>query len=671
METFLKEQYFDQLFYETNQYGKVWTLIEKVLHFLIKIFALFGLVRFKVNFIENDKLYKWISYIIIAYNGYIFLKFSLIAFVTYLFNLQVDSENSILYKFNCSLDYNLDSIPTEKSTYNQVNTSSVSGCFKGWLYFGDCISLLYPLALVRILNILGGPYKFLGNTTTLVYGFYAIAIYIMLILFPIEQILSTTTIDFNHIRYALNDKVYFEKYYQRKDKHLKKLSMISRIKNDSPMTLGTKKGIYLRDLRCRYVFDGKKLDLPNTISHPNNNNNYHKQTSTNEIRKFHDKVDDILTKTPRKASLLLLKSQRKLSKYYNNSIAPNPLSTKPIFIPTRGGDKLNEPIKSLKHSIATNIHIQPSYNVRIANENLTKFRPYVRSSTWHKCTIIIYTYSIIYTLISLLIIMVSINYYMHSRYKQMNNNCFVSRNLTINKTNNYLTFSNWTIWDNLTYFETQYAIVIISISASFYCSYYFGTLLDLLVWLSELLQQLHLCKLLLELTEDSARLVEIVNHKSPGEEPIIEAITRYHNIEKSADDLFNEFGGVKSLLAYYKYSQRSQSYRLKVRELMALKLLSKKQTVLRASHLNLNSFFDEFNETREIISLILTRTTQIAMGFSLLVASTKAQSQFQSDLISLTVLLCTCLAILNLYFIFAALINHVVSKHRRTQSVLT
>lgn len=494
---------------------------------------------------------------------------------------------------------------------------------------------------MKILNILGGPYKFLGTITTLVYGFYAISIYITLVLLPIEQILAAIPMDFQHIRYVINDVACFEKFLQKKDKQMKKMNSISRIKNDSPMTLGTKKAIYLRDLRCRYVFDGKQLNL-NMISH-------HRQSLTDKFaRQFKSDLNRL--KLNRRPSYSI-RSQRKSDN--DDANQSTYMSNKPIFIPTRSSDKMNEPIKTLKHSIATNIHIQPSYNAKIANQNLYKyFRPYVRSDCWHKISIILNTCSIVYFFLTQFIIMITINFFMHSNSNELNSRC--SSNHQLNSSN-----FGWTIWDKLVFAETQYAVIVISLSTSFYSSFYFGTLLELLIWSSELLQQLHLCKLVLELTEDSARIVELINLKAPGREPVIEAIVGYHNIEENVYNLFNEFGGVKSLTDYYKFVQKPQSYRLKVREFMALKLLDKKQTVLRASHINLNMFFEEFNETREIISLILRRTTQIAMGYAFIVAITK--SQFESGLMSLNILLCTCLSILNLYFICAALINHVVS----------
>lgn len=464
-------------------------------------------------------------------------------------------------------------------------------------------------------------------------------------MFPVEQILAYRCVEFHHTRYVLNDRVYLEKYYRKKDKHLKKLSSISRIKNTTPMTLGTKKGIFLPDLRSPYVFD------LNMTSH-------HRQASTDEFaRHFQENFNSppsLLNKNKRPSLL-------SVSNNYNTDKATVYLSQKPIFIPTRSSDKLNEPVKTLKHSIATNIHIQPSYNVGIANQNLAKFRPYVRSQYWYKISLCFYIYSIIFHSLILIAFMITINVYLHLNLKEMNGHCDHS---TVNdQSSSSIDHLEWSIYDKIAFIETQYAIVAIGISVAYYCSYYFGTLLDLLVWLSEILQQLHLCKLLLELTEDSARLVEIINRKAAGKEPVIEAITKYHNIEESANNLFNEFGGIKSLIGYYKYSQRSQSYRLKVREFMALKLLNKKQTVLRASHLNLNMFLDEFNETRWIISLILRRTTQIAMCYAFIVAITK--SQFEPDLLSLTILLCSWLSMLNLYLIFAALINHVVSVFKR------
>lgn len=102
METFLEEDYFDQLHHNPDKHGLIWKMLEKVLHFFVTIFILFGIIKFKIHFVDRNKLYRQISHVFITFHCYIFLKFTLIAFITYLFNLQVNSENSILYKFNCS-----------------------------------------------------------------------------------------------------------------------------------------------------------------------------------------------------------------------------------------------------------------------------------------------------------------------------------------------------------------------------------------------------------------------------------------------------------------------------------------------------------------------------------------------------------------------------------------
>lgn len=108
METYFKEECFNQLYDNPDLHGPIWVIIIKALQYFVTIFALLGILRFKLHFVDRDKLYRGISYAFITYNSYIFLKFTLIAFTTYLFNLQVNSESSILYKFNCSFNHNLD-----------------------------------------------------------------------------------------------------------------------------------------------------------------------------------------------------------------------------------------------------------------------------------------------------------------------------------------------------------------------------------------------------------------------------------------------------------------------------------------------------------------------------------------------------------------------------------
>lgn len=339
------------------------------------------------------------------------------------------------------------------------------------------------------------------------------------------------------------------------------------------------------------------------------------------------------------------------------------------------------PMNSLVHSLSINHRDQPSYNVKVANENLKRFRPHVRSESWFKISMVVYPMFISYYFSMITVIIGAIYVYFTESLSQMNEKCALETEEKIDL------LSVWSYLDRLTFFETQYTVFALSFSSSFYCSYYFGTIIELHIWIQEIAQQLDLSRIVLELNHAFPRSMQVQQARSSAGQqqehqlPVGKAaysltgdqinfpvayddLFAYHGLDRnSMDEFFNHFGGLRSVFAHTKHQLfSSQSERFKRRELIAMRLVSKRQTLLRATYINLNLFLDELHETRFMTQTILRRTTQIAFGFALMVSITR--SQFASNTLYLTILLLATLAILNLYLVCAASINSSVSKIR-------
>lgn len=680
-----------------------------MLHLIVLGYSLFGMIRFKVKFIHMVRLVNWISCFTIAHSWYITVKFALIAGIMYIFNLELESLAISFSQFNCSLlndlqIFNISLLPrvdsslgtpeaAEGKDIERVSSEAASGALAtaselfhlpsklielrtghtssaGYeqLTLSDYLTTHYPIMIARLLDLLGGPYKLLGNRATLMYGFFAIATFIMLAIFPIE--LLYLNVGFNYIRFVLSDTNCMRDLYIKKRKHLDRLNSWSRNQNSSLLTLSVKKIVNQRKLRCLkalYAPIGWKESLSGSKKPPT----IGVSEGLDADRTNRLKVDN----EPRLFEVELADNYRPTGRFGRTEISivqANLHSTQSGSSPDGSavGDHCKH-MKSLIRSLSINQHDQPSYDVKVANENLRRFKPHVRSESWFKISMVVYPIFISFYFSTLTVCLGAIYVIFTRALEEMNEKCSNREKIDL--------LSIWSPLDRLTFYETQYSVFALSFASSFYCSYYFGTILELHIWIQEIAQQLELCRFVIELSLVIPRLaqVEMANRhqlaiisgqdkwQSAGQlerMSIVEHLARLHRLDsRNIDQCFNDFGGLRSAFAHAKHQLfASQSERLRQREIMAMKLLSKKQTLLRATYVNLNLFFDELHDTRFMTQTILRRTTQLAFGFALMVSITR--SQFEFNYIYLTILLLATLAILNLYLVCAASINSSVSN---------
>lgn len=248
METLLSEDLRDEHFHDASEHGLVWLLLNKMLHTIVFVFALFGMIRFKVKFIHTVKLVKFISALNIVHSWYMTIKFILMTLLFYLFYSELEVRHIPISQLNCSLS-NANQLFQIHKPIRQleglINNKKVTV-----EYFDETDAYLpFKLYLIEALDNVGGPYKLLGNRATLTYGFLAISTLLMLAIFPIELIYLD--IGFNYIRFVLNDVSCLKELYANKQRHLDRLNSWSRTKNTSMLTLSMKKTTNYRKSRCR------------------------------------------------------------------------------------------------------------------------------------------------------------------------------------------------------------------------------------------------------------------------------------------------------------------------------------------------------------------------------------------------------------------------------------
>lgn len=299
----------------------------------------------------------------------------------------------------------------------------------------------------------------------------------------------------------------------------------------------------------------------------------------------------------------------------------------------------------------------------MANRNLKKFKPHVRSETWFKSSMVVYPIFVFFYFLSVSTVFCINSILFSKTLHEVSNHCARQRgDPTFNLCDDL------SLFDTLTYYETHYCVFTISCASSFYCSYYFGTIIELYGWIQEISQQLTLSRTVLDLTRDDT-ITRFFGHRQSS---IVSALVIAKNLPVNGRDgrgketrisieSFDQFGGIENLWFHLKFNFfKRQSERFRCQELMALQLITKKQTLLRATYINMNLFFDELNDTRFMTQTILSRTTQISFGFALVVAITR--SQFESDTKDIHFVMGVCLFILNLYLVCAACINNNINK---------
>lgn len=616
METHLEnEDSHEELYHRPEEHGLIWWVINKFLHSIVLSYSLFGLIHFDfVKFIHMRYLVKSVAFFIISCSCYITLKFALIAMLSFFFNHSLSHMDISIDQLNCNISQNLPVLISAKRLEDNNRAGNylgggLSGSVRGGNKF-PCISYDTVIAQGYLVERFVGPYKSLGDMTTVLYGFFSIAVCIMLAIFPIE--LFYANVGFNYIRFVLSDANVMRDLYERKQALLTMLDSMPQNQINSPISGSLKRTMRQLNLKCM-----------------------------EELRpiKRNGLIDNILQIFPILHSFDL-RSAAKTWPSFDRSI------TNQVYMP----------IQSIRHPAKMNTINKTSYEVKVAHENLNKFKPHVRSEAWFKATMVLYPCFMVYNFTVTFLIINELTIYLDS---VLQTKCSGQED----------SFQDWSFMDKLLHVETRYTVFLLSFGASFYTSYYFGTIVELYVWIQEIFQQLDLCKVMAELSPHSligpplvhaARKPILVTRSQVKDNPLINAMFDHHSMTRGdIEPYYNEFGGIKSFWKHVSSLNSKQSMRLRKQELMGFMLLSKKQTVMRAAYLNLNLFLKEVNDTRFMITTILRRTIQLAVSFALLVSLTR--SQFAANYIRLSMMLVITMIVLNLYLITAAWLSASVS----------
>lgn len=746
METLVRgRRYKDESHYhDAKEHGLAWAVLNELLHVIVFVYTLFGMIQFRVKFIRMIELVKWISKLVIAHNWYLSIKFALVTMLMYFYNIKLDRQSINVADLNCSLanhrlvlEARHFSLPSNKTTHHQ-NSMTSKHSFEGvassnlagnWLLVQlpeYLFHLDYLPVFTHLLDTLGGPFRLLGNSATLLYGVYSIATYIMLVIFPIE--LMYYDVGFNFIRFVLSDPGCMRDFYGKRNKHLDRLSSWSRNQADSMLTQGAKMILSQRDLRSNYTDDFNQLasykfhpdrshrhvrlmspwhnnidfehvdcfepswhDFPEYLI--SNDDDEYQAGYQGEFREEDQELEQDgkpkrhQSRTKRQVGQSYLPSAKWLRRNSNRKKSHHIKMAQAFQLEY----KLSNNVKRLKTRLAINHLNRPSYQVTIANRNLRKFKPFVRSDIWFKASMIIYPIFIFfYFILHMLIIGLIERYFEHS-FSETIERCKQNMALLLEhrdhqeaaretspKEHDLFEWANWSLTDKVMLYESTYTVFILSCASSFYTSYYFGTILELTIWIKEISQQLELSAHVIELTE-------VLTHTSDL------SPMQARQLLSSSVDLrmikfyVNDFGGLNELFPAYlerraldklargegrRKSSSSPAQRMnlhqadrtkfKLRELMAIRLLTKKETLLRATYVNICLFFDELHETKFMTSTILRRTSQISSGFAFMASITR--SQFKANYSHLNSLLIGTLLVFNLYLACAAYVNSGVNR---------
>lgn len=614
METRLEdEDSHGKLYLRPKEHGLVWWVINKFLHFIVLSYSLFGLIQSDVKFIHMRYLVKGVAYFIISCSCYITLKFALIAMLSFFFNRSLSRLDLSIDQLNCNITQNLPGLIKRLEDNYRGDPYPKRGP-NSWALGGYRFSNIdYDIIILQgaLLERYVSPYKSLGDMATVMYGFFSIAVCIMLAIFPIE--LFYAKVGFNYIRFVLGDDSVMRDLHERKQALLIMLDSMPQNQITSPINASLKRTIRQLNLTCM-----------------------------EELRplKREGLIGNILKIFP-------------VLRFFDLRSAAKARSV-PDILPT---NQVLKAVRSSRHPSTMNIINRTSYEVKVAHENLKKFKPHVRSEAWFKASMVLYPCFMVYVFtVMFIIIYGSIAYFDDA--------------LEIRCSGQVDSFQNWSFLDKLLHIETRYTVFLLSFGTSFYTSYYFGTIAELYVWIQEIFQQLVLCKVMAELSPHSligpplvhaARRPILVTRSQVKDNPLINAMFDHHSMTREdIEPYYDEFGGIKSFWKHVAFINSKHSTRLRRQELIAFMLLSKKQTVMRAAYLNLNLFLKEVNDTRFMITTILRRTILLAVSFALLVSLTR--SQFAASYMRLSMILVITMIVLNLYLITAASLSASVSR---------
>lgn len=706
MASALGDQYIDEYYRHANNDQRRWQILSRTLHLIVLGYNIFGMCRVNVKFLNIERQIRRITNCLVIHAWYMTIKFGFITAAMYILNAEVEANRIKLtgcstynrIKYIGSSDHEgrntiaNDSISSDNSVPADMNHQQHhhNGKIEN---FGTASTL----SLLNLLELIVGNYLRAGNGTTLMYGIYSMSFWALLAIFPTQ--LYYVNIRFNVIRFNLNDIGCLKELYRRRRIHIDRLIDWSRNENFSLITLSVKKTINLRELRSGFVslhcYQATGEQLPGESQKAVSYVNLDEEDDDDDVESNQQttNIPSTIVSSPAAAAGATTDNPRTTSWRNDQNAVTSAV-----------------PLRPLKQVLDVNHQNQPSYYVKVANANLIMFHPYMRTRQWHRVSMLIYMCMIVYFFALLMFFFGSIAFNMTNRIKKLTVDCDPTMDL----------LSNWTFHEALTFVETQYSLVVLSFASSFYCSYYFATILELSLWGEELDQQLKLSQLLIQMKDSSLddsqlpRAAHLVpptiqlaktpatnsyhpyphlpihhwlnqwahhQYKDDGE-PVNKITTTTTTSSSSSgnsgsrsktqhwtgslpdignvDQYFNHFGGLKSARARMKFNMASQSVRLRRLEVMAERLASKRQTIMRATNLNLNLFLDELHATRRMMLIIIRRTSQLAFGFSMLFAATKSQFDTTHHR-QVTVFLLVTLVTINFYLMCAASINSRVS----------
>lgn len=804
METKL-ERWTEEHYHEVKEYGSKLELANHLLHFIVLLYSLYGMIKFKVKFIRASQLVKRLSRFVLIHNWYLASKFLLIGLAIILLSLQQFDTSAPLKSYNCSLrqasalvyynehqsdkDTELNEVVFAAQHCTTLNTKFAFGIDRCPAAASHLLSFPQSLAravgrhfgtdLFLMLSAFTGPFQVLGLRSALMYCFYAIALFIMMAIFPVE--LFYITVGFNYTRFVLNDASCLDDIYKKRAEILQRMRSWTQMSTSALTTGLTRNATKLRCLHIDSQIDVTSESRANEAKYASNFNSHipdntgqhsHLTISVSDSErnvaknlfisnvstektdvfmntrksinartffgdtKSHSEVNlndsdsiyqsDNIQQFRRTGPIFNLSNharekKRKSLEHLNNldftertnnnrgtltkfwqvkdmeENSLNGVSKKSSTFndwryaqhvllhaaaPKTNDSALNRPIRSIKSSRTFTIkksHNTPTmteqlhFDAKLSFDNIKFFKPYIRSEQWFKISLLQYPTFILQYTVTLAMLVVANHWYLKSVVEEEVSVCTSEVATELRKLS---------LLDIILDLEQYYSVFAISLSSSFYTSYYLSTKIELYIWLLEIEQQVNVSRVILELTNNCNQLLSryhsdfnLLLHEMYDYHSIDYGdryLTRHKKDESELnrkksfisrnwirEKLCNEFGGLTSLVEYFKFRRQPYVLRLRCFELAGVELLGKRQTILRATYVNLNLFLHEMHDTRLMVTKIMRRTSVMCFAFAVVVSA--ARLQLATNTLNLKILFFSAMYVMNLYLISAAIINYKVS----------
>lgn len=653
---------------QINNHDRMFEFKKKISHIIIWLFSHLNLINYKLD--KQNVVTTLISQLIAKYNFWLSIKFFIIGSVIGILNLQQYARGAEPTDWNCSLEtsssllayYYIRNNPEKHEklksydNYKVFETNYLNAPASYLEYTSLIVGSTYGENIFSALSMIGGELKILGSRVAVLYFCLSMVGYLMLVLFPLNK----QAMNFEHLQFMLEDKQIARQVSIESSFIIKQL--FDWIKNSKKR----QRDDILHRLKLRHE---ERKDITNKYKRLNLNLAIgNKERKTNAFNQANSEAYS------KQKSGTLLKTWT-ISDYIElcSSIPTNSGKGRSFNLITeinqanelRG--EIDDPLRIKQQAYLRQYQTDNStYEMQVSLKNLRWFKPYVRDVNYYRMCVNWYPGTVLF---NIMYFAISICYlslqYSHEIVNQYYRACANQTNIPLEDYYKH----NW--HDTFLFFETMYSIFVFASAIAFFMTYFIGTVKDLIVWLKEFDQQLHIASLIVS---KHHQFPALVNEFNINKEQLIEAVYNYHQIYDSTTKNYiksfaNEFGGLTSIWKrmyidlFVKYKFRAQ-----IMECIAVELLDKRQTIIRAAFLNFHLLKTFYTKARDEMTIILNGISFICIvcAFTTFIA----RSQFNSNINNLLYLMYGVLGSLDATLYFTTYVTSQADRVRYRLGIL-